>query len=188
LPSPSPSTAGLFNIGGEGQAYVAGLGVALPILWLDQIMPWYVFPAAIMPVRPATGAAWAFMPGWLQAKRGSHVVITTIMFNFIASSLMVYLLVNVLKPARLDGPANPHLRGWRAIAAARLASVRPFGLRYRRRAVQPVASFSRLIACVSGLGADLAHPARLRDPHHGPQPPPARLCRHPRKAASSSSP
>jgi ABC-type uncharacterized transport system permease subunit len=27
---------GLFNIGGEGQAYVAGLGVALPCLWLDQ--------------------------------------------------------------------------------------------------------------------------------------------------------
>ena len=43
------------------------------------------------------GAAWAFIPGYLQAKRGSHVVITTIMFNFIASALVVYLLVNVLK-------------------------------------------------------------------------------------------
>jgi ABC-type uncharacterized transport system permease subunit len=48
----------LFNIGGEGQAYVAGLGVALPILWLDQIMPWYVvFPAAI-PARH-----WSVRPG-----------------------------------------------------------------------------------------------------------------------------
>src|SRR3546814_13396678 len=42
------------------------------------------------------GAAWAFVPGWLQAHRGSHVVITTIMFNFLASALMVHLLVNVL--------------------------------------------------------------------------------------------
>jgi simple sugar transport system permease protein len=42
------------------------------------------------------GAAWAFVPGYLQAKRGSHVVITTIMFNFLAATLMVYLLVNVL--------------------------------------------------------------------------------------------
>ena len=42
------------------------------------------------------GAAWAFIPGYLQAKRGSHIVITTIMFNFIAAALMVYLLVNVL--------------------------------------------------------------------------------------------
>src|SRR4029079_4038755 len=37
-------------------------------------------------------------PAWLQAYRGSHVVITTIMFNFIASALMIYLLVNVLAP------------------------------------------------------------------------------------------
>ena len=44
------------------------------------------------------GAAWAFIPAWLQAKRGSHIVITTIMFNFIAASLMAYLLVDVFKP------------------------------------------------------------------------------------------
>ena len=36
------------------------------------------------------------VPAWLQARRGSHIVITTIMFNFIAAALMVYLLVNVL--------------------------------------------------------------------------------------------
>jgi simple sugar transport system permease protein len=43
------------------------------------------------------GMAWAAVPAALQAYRGSHVVITTIMFNFIASALMAYLLVNVLK-------------------------------------------------------------------------------------------
>jgi len=43
------------------------------------------------------GAAWAAVPAYLQAYRGSHIVITTIMFNFIAGSLLVYLLVNVLK-------------------------------------------------------------------------------------------
>ena len=42
------------------------------------------------------GAAWAAVPAWLQAWRGSHIVITTIMFNFVASALMVYLMVNVL--------------------------------------------------------------------------------------------
>jgi ABC-type uncharacterized transport system permease subunit len=41
--------------------------------------------------------AWAVVPGYLQAYRGSHIVITTIMFNFLASSLLVYLLVNRLK-------------------------------------------------------------------------------------------
>ena len=44
----------------------------------------------------AFGAAWAAVPAWMQAWRGSHIVITTIMFNFVASALMVYLMVNVL--------------------------------------------------------------------------------------------
>ncbi|QGZ36015.1 ABC transporter permease [Stappia indica] len=88
--------AGLFNIGGEGQAYLGGLGVALACLALDRYVPWWVtLPFAVLGAA-AFGAAWAFIPALLQAKRGSHVVITTIMFNFIAASLMVYLLVNLL--------------------------------------------------------------------------------------------
>lgn len=88
---------GLFNIGGEGQAYIGGLGVGLVCLSLDHTMPLYVIaPLAILGAA-AFGAAWAYVPAYLQARRGSHIVITTIMFNFIASSLMVYLIVNWLK-------------------------------------------------------------------------------------------
>lgn len=89
---------GLFNIGGEGQAYVGGLGVALICLTFDSLLPWWLtFPLAIV-ASACCGALWAFIPALLQAKRGSHIVITTIMFNFIAASLMVYLLVGPLKP------------------------------------------------------------------------------------------
>ncbi|MBX3583043.1 MAG: ABC transporter permease [Rhizobiaceae bacterium] len=89
---------GLFNIGGEGQAYIAGLGVALVCLAFDHVLPWWLtFPLAILGAA-AFGALWALIPAWLQAKRGSHIVITTIMFNFIAASVMVYMLVDVLKP------------------------------------------------------------------------------------------
>ncbi len=89
---------GLFNIGGEGQAYVGGLGVALICLTFDSLLPWWLtFPLAII-AAACCGALWAFIPALLQAKRGSHIVITTIMFNFIAASLMVYLLVGPLKP------------------------------------------------------------------------------------------
>ena len=95
--------AGLFNIGGDGQAYIAGLGVTLVCLALPGMPFILVLPLAILAAM-VFGAAWAFIPGYLQAKRGSHVVITTIMFNFIASALMVYLLVDVLKPA---GSMNP---------------------------------------------------------------------------------
>ncbi len=92
---------GLFNIGGEGQAMLGGLGCALVALWLGPHLggPWAA--ALLLPLMVAAamagGALWAAVPGALQAWRGSHIVITTIMFNFIASALLAYLLVNVLK-------------------------------------------------------------------------------------------
>jgi simple sugar transport system permease protein len=89
---------GLFNIGGEGQAYIAGLGVAMVALTFDTVLPWWLnFPLAILG-SALVGALWALIPAYLQARRGSHIVITTIMFNFIAASIMVYMLVDVLKP------------------------------------------------------------------------------------------
>jgi general nucleoside transport system permease protein len=88
---------GLFNIGGEGQACWAG--------WAAR---WWRCMPGPAPGRGAAAAAdgaggdglrrrLGGGAGALQAWRGSHVVITTIMFNFIASALLAYLLVNVLK-------------------------------------------------------------------------------------------
>jgi ABC-type uncharacterized transport system permease subunit len=90
--------ARLFNIGAEGQATIGGLGVALVCLYL----PWPHWSLAIIGATiagAAFGAAWAAVPAYLQVKRGSHIVITTIMFNFIAFALMNYLLVNVINQA-----------------------------------------------------------------------------------------
>ena len=106
--------AGLFNIGGEGQAAMGGLGVALVLLAL----PWphwaLALPVAMIGAA-GFGALWALLPAWLQARRGSHVVITTIMFNFIAAAVLNYMLVNVLRPvgsmdpATASFPAGAHL-------------------------------------------------------------------------------
>ncbi|MFD2648401.1 ABC transporter permease [Devosia albogilva] len=96
---------GLFNIGGNGQAYVAGLGVIIVALALQDTHWLVVAPVALL-AAALFGGAWAFIPGYLQAKRGSHVVITTIMFNFIASALMIYMLNRVLKPAGVSGPES----------------------------------------------------------------------------------
>ena len=90
---------GLFNIGGEGQAILGGLGTGLVALWLSPVLPaWIMLPLMLL-AGAFFGMAWAAVPAYLQAYRGSHVVITTIMFNFIGSSLLVYLLVNHLRPA-----------------------------------------------------------------------------------------
>ena len=95
---------GLFNIGAEGQAYIGGLGVGLICLGMDHHLPYYLLlPLAVL-AAAAFGAAWAFVPAILQVKRGSHIVITTIMFNFIASALMVYLLAGPLQKSAESGP------------------------------------------------------------------------------------
>lgn len=97
--------ARLFNIGGEGQAALGGLGVALICLYV----PWPHWSLALVGATVAAalfGAAWAAIPAFLQARRGSHVVITTIMFNFIAAALLNYLLIGALKPVGTMEPAT----------------------------------------------------------------------------------
>jgi simple sugar transport system permease protein len=95
--------AGLFNIGVEGQAYIAGLGAALACLHLG-FLPGYSLAFVAILAAALFGAGFAAIPGYLQAKRDSHIVITTIMFNYIASAIMGYLLVQVL---RAPGQMNP---------------------------------------------------------------------------------
>ena len=98
--------AGLFNIGVEGQAYIGGIGVAAACLTFDQTMPWYLVFVLSIVGSMLFGAFWALIPAWLQAYRGSHIVITTIMFNYIASSLMLWMLINVFKPLGSMAPQS----------------------------------------------------------------------------------
>jgi simple sugar transport system permease protein len=135
--------AGLFNIGAEGQAYVAGLGVALVCLNLAHLpAPLIVLSAMI--AAAGFGAAWALIPGYLQARRGSHVVITTIMFNFIAAALIVYLLVNHLSP---PGSMQPETRTFDPAARLPLlhAALAPLGILIPRSPLN--ISFLWALAC-----------------------------------------
>lgn len=97
--------AGLFNIGGEGQAQLGGLGVAMACLFI----PWPHWTLALLGATVAAalfGAAWAAIPAYLQARRGSHIVITTIMFNYIAAAFLIFMLVDVLRPVGQSDPAS----------------------------------------------------------------------------------
>ena len=112
---------GLFNIGAEGQAMMGGLGTGLMALWLGPVLPGWVLLPLMLLAGALFGVAWAAVPAVLQAYRGSHVVITTIMFNFIASSLLVYLLVNFIRPAgTMSVESEPFA------ASAKLASMKDF--------------------------------------------------------------
>lgn len=140
--------ARLFNIGGEGQALIGGLGVALVCLYV----PWphwsLAFIAAIL-AAALTGALWAAVPAYLQAKRGSHIVITTIMFNFIAFSVMNYILSHVLRPAGSMDPATARFDN--AVRLPRLHDIlEPLGIEFSRSGPANVMLFVALAACVAG--------------------------------------
>ena len=138
--------ARLFNIGGEGQATLGGLGVALIALYI----PWphwaLALPAAMIAAE-LFGAAWAWLPGVLQAYRGSHIVITTIMFNFIASAFLNYMLVNVMRPAGSMDPATE-----RFPEAVNLPTLHemllPFGIQFSKAAPVNFSLVIAILACI----------------------------------------
>ncbi|MCB1367930.1 MAG: ABC transporter permease [Rhodobacteraceae bacterium] len=136
--------ARLFNIGGEGQAAVSGIGAAVVMLAFDWphwalALPFAIIGAGLF------GAAWAFIPAWLQAKRGSHIVITTIMFNFIGAALLGYLLNGLLKSPHTQNaetvnfPEGAHLPTAHEVLA-------PLGVAFNKSAPANI-SFLLAIAC-----------------------------------------
>jgi simple sugar transport system permease protein len=120
---------GLFNIGAEGQAMMGGLGAALIALALGPYLPAVLMLPLVVVAAALFGLAWASVPAALQAWRGSHVVITTIMFNFIAAAVLGYLLVNVLKE-----PGNMSPESAAFAASARVpgvhAAMEAFGIEW----------------------------------------------------------
>jgi len=138
--------ARLFNIGGEGQAMLGGLGVAFACLFI----PWPHWSLGLLGaivLAGAFGAIWAAVPAYLQAKRGSHIVITTIMFNFIAAAVLNYMLVNVLRPQGAMDPATARFP--EAVHLPTLHDIlAPIGISFSKAAPANVSLLVAIIACV----------------------------------------
>ncbi|MGB3910365.1 MAG: ABC transporter permease [Pseudolysinimonas sp.] len=82
--------AGLFNIGGQGQILMAA---AFSSFAASQIHLPFVIHLAVAMLFGFFGAAfWAGIVGFLKARTGAHEVIVTIMMNYIAISLVTYLM------------------------------------------------------------------------------------------------
>ena len=112
--------AGLFNIGVEGQLLIGGLAAACVGFAVE--LPAVIHVPLCLAAGVAAGAAWAFLPGLLKAKRGVHEVITTIMLNYIAFYLTHYLVTNQLKDVRTMAPQTPEIH-----ATARLTYIMESG-------------------------------------------------------------
>jgi ABC-type uncharacterized transport system permease subunit len=112
--------AGLFNIGAEGQVIAGGLLAGYVGFAIHGLPVFVHLPLALLSGL-AGGALWGFIPGILKATTGAHEVITTIMLNYVAANLSLYLLASTAfrRPGRIDPisrfvavPARlPHLAG-----------------------------------------------------------------------------
>lgn len=81
---------GLFNIGAPGQLILGAIAAMLVGVYFPGpralVLPLAVLAAAL------AGGLWGALVGWLKARFGAHEVINTIMFNYIAASLFLFLI------------------------------------------------------------------------------------------------
>ncbi len=82
--------AGLFNIGGPGQLTMGGIAAMLVGVYAP-LPPFLLLPATVL-AAALGGAVWGAVPGLLKARFGSSEVINTIMLNYIASAVFIFLI------------------------------------------------------------------------------------------------
>lgn len=103
-----PARAGLVNVGGEGQLIIGavvatGVGVAIgahvpgPVSWL-----------AMGGAAAVGGGLWAGLAGLARTKLGVNEAVTTLLMNFVANDIMLYLIYQPWKDP--NGAGQPQSR------------------------------------------------------------------------------
>ena len=103
---------GIFNIGVEGQ-YLIGAFCSAWVAFSFQGLPAYVHLPLTVVAAMAGAMLWSFFPAYLKLRRGVHEVISTIMFNYIALSLLHYLVADLFLDRTQNIPrglASPLIR------------------------------------------------------------------------------
>ena len=168
----SPSMPGCSTSAARGRPTWAGSGVGLVGIYLGWL-PGVARASRSRSLAAALfGGVWGLIPGWLQARRGSHVVITTIMLNFVAAALMTYLLVNVLIKPGQHAPESVDLPGDASGCRSCTSLLGLLGVDLGHCAAQPLvrpgaASAASASGCSSGetrSATSCASSARARPP------------------------
>lgn len=83
--------AGLFNIGAPGQMTMGAIAAMLVGVYAPASLGWLLLPLSVI-AAGAGGALWGAIPGFLKARFGSSEVINTIMLNYLASGIFIFLI------------------------------------------------------------------------------------------------
>jgi simple sugar transport system permease protein len=89
-----PLAAGKFNIGGEGQLIVGGIGAAAVGILFPNLPPLVLIPLILL-AGIICGAIWGLIPGWLLHRFQIHEILTTVLLNFISFSLIDYVATEI---------------------------------------------------------------------------------------------
>ncbi|MDI6819396.1 MAG: ABC transporter permease [Candidatus Hodarchaeaceae archaeon] len=87
--------AGLFNIGAEGQLYIGAAAASWMAAHVALPSGFHVFAVTVFAM--LAGALWAVLPALLKIWKGVHEVISTIMLNWMAFYLVMYLAIYHLR-------------------------------------------------------------------------------------------
>ncbi|GED51336.1 ABC transporter permease [Brevibacillus borstelensis] len=97
--------SGVFSMGAEGQLYIGALTGALVAVYLPEMSPWIHIPLVVL-ASLIGGALYGFLPGVLKAYFKADEIVSTLMFNFIATLFVSYLLNYVFKAPDSGGFAR----------------------------------------------------------------------------------
>lgn len=107
-----PAKAGLFNIGGEGQLHVGAIAATAVVIYLTWLPQWAVIPAMIL-LAALGGAVWGLIPGLLRGWLRVNEVLVSLMLNYVAISLVEYLVHGAWKdPSALGWPYSIAFPEW----------------------------------------------------------------------------
>lgn len=103
-----PLRLGLFNLGGEGQMAMGGLCAALVGLQLDGVPPLVAITACML-AGAMGGATWASIAAWMKASRGVNEVISTLLLNYVAASILSWVVSGPLMAPDAPFPYSAEL-------------------------------------------------------------------------------
>jgi ABC-type uncharacterized transport system permease subunit len=92
-----PARAGLVNVGGEGQLVMGGIGATAVVMWFGHGMPTGVVLVLMALGGALAGAIWAGLAAGLRLKFQINEAVTTLLMNYIAVDLMLFLVYDAWK-------------------------------------------------------------------------------------------
>ncbi len=82
---------GLFNVGAPGQLTMGAIAAMLVGVYGPPGLGWLLLPLSVI-AAGLGGALWGGIPGLLKARFGSSEVINTIMLNYVASAIFIFMI------------------------------------------------------------------------------------------------